>query len=126
MLERARKNVRRDLRAKGLLKDEKQQAVKDADAGADVTQTGPANTWKEDTEQVTTLIDFMKNQCDLQGHDVASKQALIYKKIKPKTTVKWNSGERKVFSIKYLIANWEQWRVIMPTLPPLKARKSAP
>jgi hypothetical protein len=90
-----------------------------------VSVTPPADT-------VTILDDFMRNHCELQSHDIESKRELIYKQSRkgkitlPATATEWRPGQRKAFFVKDLLSKWEQYRIIIPTLPPLKVQKSAP
>jgi hypothetical protein len=89
---------------------------------------------KDEVNLVVTLDDFMRDYCELKGHDIVSKRELINKmnrlgKIalpaRPPSAVEWKSGRKFVFYVHDLEAKWETYRKVMPTLPRLKARKSA-
>jgi len=102
-------------------------------AGAEQPKSKLAVT-KDEVNLVVTLDDFMRDYCDLKGHDIASKRELICKMNRqrritlpprPQGAGEWKSGQRFVFYAHDLAANWDAYRKVMPTLPLLKARKSA-
>ena len=84
----------------------------------------------DDKDVPISLNDFMEKYCELQGCDIPSKCELLYKQDRlgniklPRLARDWKSGQKKLFYAKELSTNWERYRKVMPTLPPLKAQKS--